>query len=105
MPVPMMPQANSAKVNSPASGRSACGGLRRAVDVGDAVGVKRQRGGEHHAEGDDVREQHADRRVELDALQVLAHEGRRHRRAAVLRVAVSMRWRCSASCAACQKNR
>jgi hypothetical protein len=49
------------------------GRLRRGLDLRDAVLVQRHRRRDDDAQGDDVRESHADDRVLLDAGQVLGH--------------------------------
>ena len=70
MPVPMMPEANSAKANSPGDRTQRLSRLLRALDVGDAVNVQRSRRRQHDEKGDRVREDHADIGVELDPVQV-----------------------------------
>ena len=78
------------------------GGLRRGLDIGDAVRVQRRRGRQHDEQRDDVGEAHADERVELDAAQLAAAPARALRQAAWLS---GSSFSSSTSSAACQKNR
>ena len=68
MPVPMMPEANSAKANSPPIGRSASAACAELWMSVMPCSVQRHRRRQHDEKSDQVRKHHADIGVELDAV-------------------------------------
>ena len=85
----MIPSANRRNAKFPASGRkasAACGGL----DVGHAAGAKRRGGAEDDAERDNVRETHAQVRIDLDPPQMCCGTFGRVRQRAGRRIGIEL---------------
>ena len=97
----MIPSAKIVKANAAGDRAQRVGRLGRGLNVGDAVSVQRRRRRQHDEQRDDIREPHADERIDLHARHL---HGRLLGRA-MSGFAAGSSFSSSTSSAACQKKR